>query len=815
MSESIVLRKRAFLKSASALALTSGLGLVGCGGGASETAVSEQATTATPQAPAPSPGTPATTAPPPPAPSGGGPINARHALRALDLGVAGPYVSSVELVDTGEESTYNRKDTLALFMTRELRGWGWQFAQKQAPGTLPRMRLMVDGEVAAGWKAADADGIYRFDVTVANGHHIGYVQAEGMGIRCFGVPFIVNDTGRPLLQQRPWTATKRFDANQGMACVAVQAEYVEQTPVTRPLRNRVVKTYRHRVSKSDLWGRHYTANVDRPMTRRWAMSPSGDMLIEVDQKYFHSDAIDNHDKPRRNPVLALYDGPRGVGTLGYVCDMRIRADAADGGSNSLYFLETSGRLGRLRFADGDILTELGPKLKAGRRKVHSQVLDTKYLHYRDQPTYKAHQEVYHGQWEQFGDWSQVVGPHGLWEPWGFALAMRKSDGSMTVRDGHEFWIADTRHHRIVYADHWTAHSQAGFQRAHYPPPWYVQSNGPTGTTTVANFVGSRDGSATEACNEPWQCKINPFDGLLYWTNFQGNSIYRCRLDGSGTERVLKCALDPTDADLNVPTRLDQSSTDPIDLRKRWVVDGGPGVASCVHPTAFDFDSKGRLVFVEHYTYAIRRLDLATRQVTTLCAVLDVNGGSASSGNNEPVLVVDSQGTCGPVDDIFVQAWSNNTDRRFDCNGVPAEWANQRALATSIFFNGGSGQMPHGPGHLLFHPNYAWGLDVWGGRIIGAGNAAGSQFIELTLAQPDDPVPDATRWRRGREAYLASGLGPTILGSDGQGELGFPTFEAMATWSARDIADELLGLGVSSAAIDDAVYYVQWGGSDNA
>ena len=87
------------------------------------------------------------------------------------------------------------------------------------------------------------------------------------------------------------------------------------------------------------------------------------------------------------------------------------------------------------------------------------------------------------------DRTQLDDKRGLWEPWGFAVAMRLPDGSITNRDGHEFWIPSTRFHRINYYDHWTAHS-LGRSKAHFPPLWYIQADGLTGKTTACRFIGT-------------------------------------------------------------------------------------------------------------------------------------------------------------------------------------------------------------------------------------------------------------------------------------------------------------------------------------
>ena len=172
--------------------------------------------------------------------------------------------------------------------------------------------------------------------------------------------------------------------------------------------------------------------------------------------------------------------------------------------------------------------------------------------------------------------------------------------------------------------------------------------------------------------------------------------------------------------------------------------------ACVR-MSFDFDSQGNIVFVERYSYAVRRLDLSAMTVTTLCAIKDKNGGSASSGNNEPVLVVDHDGSCGPVDDIFVQAWSNASNKRFDRNGTLVEWAGGGVGASALFARGGNGELPNGPAGYLTPPGYAWGWMRMPASSSAPAMRPGRSGRELTKRQPGQPDIDIWRWRRGIEA----------------------------------------------------------------
>jgi hypothetical protein len=729
------------------------------------------------------------------------PPDAPQLLRTIILGQSGPYVASVAPVNRGEVGTYNRVDSCNPFDAQGSVPWSWESGSDGRLLQTVRLRMVIEGNTpedrwVSDYQLPTSGYRYTFNAPLVNGHHLAYVEAENSyPIKALAVDFVVNDTGAPLPVQRPWKATNRYYMKQGVANCAVQIEYADRLPTAKPLKPRTVERYSTPLGKSAKWVSQITESNEMPMIR-FASCPTGDVVLETGQKYFHGDAITAPgDKGPATPVYTLHHGPRWRGTLGPVSDARIRKDG-----KGIYLYDTLGRFVLLKL-DGTVVPEFGPELKPGRLKPHSGVLSNIYLHYGNTAKRAAHSQWFKDQYHDPNDWRQVIGPHWTFESWAFDMAMRLADGTITVRDAHEFWFTDTRYHRLLFGDHWTRHSAAGFQRAHFPPAGYIQADGPTGMSTMANFVGGTrldaDGNPLpEAyCHEPMYVRFNPFDQKVYWTQIGvgDHAIYRCNNDGTNIEQVLRCCHQLTYADVfaakgerlglpNPPVRNSDGlvlnrNRQPIGLRETYGRDGHVSDASCVFPCGFDFDSQGRLVFIEHYTYAIRRIDLATMTVETIGALLDINGGSDSSGNREPVLAVDREGETGAIDTIRAHAWSNGSDKSMVPGG---------AVNGQLFFNSGK-RMPNGPAELAIDPNYGWAIDAYQGVEIGLGNASGSQFVYRTKRLDTDPGPrglTATgqfdlQWKRGEAAWNLSGVLGLALGQHGQGQTGLPNCEDLA------------------------------------
>jgi hypothetical protein len=329
-----------------------------------------------------------------------------------------------------------------------------------------------------------------------------------------------------------------------------------------------------------------------------------------------------------------------------------------------------------------------------------------------------------------------------------------------------------------------------YSKPQFPPRGYVAPAAPTGQSQVYPFILG----PSQFAKEPWDCAIH--EGKLYWTNFAGNSICRANLDGSNPEVVLQSSVNPTDAALGCASRLAGGFTNISGTRSNYLIDGLVGKASCLRPQGMAFDSQGNLVWAERYTFAIRRLNLATKMVTTVALI----GNDNRNGKADITLHIDTEGDVGPVDDIFVNCWKNG-DFRFSKDGTFRE----HFLFQSGMF------MRNGPADKVEGPEYAWAFAIGHGRLIATGSAGGSQCLEITKRLPTDPQPNTKRFWNGRLAYTGGNRPPMQLthGPMGEGELGLPTIDEMGSWDDAKLRAYGLGHGIPAGMIDDWMYWVRW------
>ena len=469
---------------------------------------------------------------------------------------------SPEKPGSDEDGGYNRHPVVFFWYQPGLITWEWTWAQGVDPAGR-RMRLLVDGQPATGWVSPNpaAKGRYAFVFDLPDGHYLADVEAEdpAQQPKVMRKPFVVNRSGQALPEQTPWRACTRFDQSYiGLPNYAVKVRYPGHLPVpkTYPLKPREIKPYSHIPPRNQMWCRRISQHFGAASTPRFTLIPTGDKTIELDQKYFYQTAttVGQFDAGRSAPRHTMRDGPRGLSTLGPVYKIIIRS-----GGNGFYFSESTGRLGLMKW-DGTVITEGGWYLPPDRLKAHGALVGPGYM-YASRPEHKA---FYESTWEHFGDFSQVPGTHRTFGPWGFCVASRRADGTIDNRDGHEFWWFDTDNNAIIFDNHWPAHKQANYERAHFEPFGYVSPPAPTGTSQMYLFAGAADRKPSYGLHGPWDGDMRPQDGKIYWSNFDGNSLARANSDGTGIEEFASSRV-YTDAELNIPRRLEQGNTDPIVL----------------------------------------------------------------------------------------------------------------------------------------------------------------------------------------------------------------------------------------------------------
>lgn len=679
---------------------------------------------------------------------------------------------------SGEESQYNRRATFFVFRSRPAT-WYWAFSAGVPAQHLPAVRLVVyrDDPTTPFWKSEPVQpttNAYNFALDLPDGKYLA--TAEGAGFEVLPKAFIVNASGEQLPDDYAWTSTTRFErSGVGFALTPaeplVRVEYpgALPTPKIMPLKARIPEPFSEYLTAPKLWCRHPQRNTHAGMTRRWMRvndgSPKGALWIENDQTYFAADAFNRGPEPS---MFTLRDGPRGVGCLGWLATML--PSPVDAG---WYWLDILGRVGFMSH-EGRVITIAGWRLKEGELKASAEHI----FHTKGSTEDRA---FYARSWEHIGDWSRVSGPKTMHEPWDITGVGRGPTDGL-----HEFWVPDTLNNRILYFDHYTAHGPGNYHKAQWAPEGYEPPDAPTGQTTVVEFATGLD--------QPWGITHRFIDGDLwiYWSEFTGNVIKRKRAKGGPVEVVLDSVKKPTDAELGVPPwppyRLSTSGLNSQALRNNgFVIDGPPGVATCVRPEQLRFDSQGRLTWVEGYVNVVRRLE-HDGQVKTI-AILP--GGTVAIS-----LTIDTEGCFGPKDDIFTTAfWEANA--RYSTDGVK-----RGRVVEGII----SSQLTSGPAEWCRPPGYGWPIGIGHGRMILQGNAGAHQLLEYTKRQPTDPVVDVPRVKAFLRTWWHERTNLELThGQEGQGELGLPRIEEIASWSEEAQRAFFRANGVPDAELANALY----------
>lgn len=692
---------------------------------------------------------------------------------------------------SGEQSNYDRFRRSFVWKSLNV-AWTWRGTDAAWITAQSRMVLETG---PLGW-TTPVSGNHNYAWQGVNGHHLAQPEVQGVAVDILAKAFVINNTGVPLPNQDSWVARDRFEIEHVNPKVPATALIPYRTPpIFAPkLKDRDIQSYSTLLPKTQLWVRPVQVHQRNVKFRRRFLTDAGDSIIVGEQKYsYHGDAVSTqgHLAGPQPPAFVVRDGPRGVGTVGYVSKIRGRR-----GHKGDYFIETGGRLAHHQvnaFSFPPGVTPVPGGLKPGDGYINT------IIGWRT--TVPAIGTDPEAGWEHIGDWSRVPGSKRMNEPWGFAVARLLANNVIDPRDGFDFWIPDSLNHRWLYVDGWPLHPDISSVTgrptvAQFPPLGYtpVTARGPA---VVIHFQGNTDGTPSALINGPWDLNIRPQDGKLYGTNFEGNSIVRCNLDGTGLELVVSGPAQ-TDAQLGIPSRLFPSSI-PLATLRANMRDGPQGTCTITRPQGFDFDSNGDIIFSERYTYAIRKYSFATGLVTTLALIPagSLSLTSSSSSTQDISLTVDNGGTCGPKDDIFTAMWANGTFRHSATGVSRGAWDFQSGMV-----------LRNGPLDLVDGANYGWACDAFEGRILHLGNDSGSQYVEITKRLPTDPQPDTAKLARGVLAYNTAKMDLTH-GHGGVGEIGFPNAAEMGSWDDVLLTQYLTNQGIPPASVGDVVYWVRW------
>lgn len=661
-----------------------------------------------------------------------------------------------------EHSSYNRLPFLGdSFANTFQLTWG-----PESGATIPasvKARALLNGVPQGPWVSQLPPQRYVLTYNAPNGNCLPSIEFDSpFGVDVLAKQWTVNSSGAPLPDQDNWLSTYRFQERYGDLNVRhFKIPYSARVPITYPLKLRAhAPNQALTTDKKQWWVRRVGFHMQHEFTPIWARGLDGTKVVLNAQKYYYNDAVylNREDDPFEYPSIPLIDGPRSLAMIGHAYSgMKLR-----GGTRGEYILETSGRLFR-RYGDGRIKTLIGPKIKDGELPYHPGMLSQHYP-IPSGMTKAQIRAIYDSAWTYEGDLT-LAGDLKLREPWKVLMAER-IDGAIDIRNGHEGWISDTLNDRIVWFSHWTAHSGAGYGMPHFPPSGYTAPAQPTGQVTVVTAHQFPVGS------HPWGMAIDTAEERIYVGLFGSQEVWSFRMDFTDPRLFFRGIAQPTYQQLGASYRLDDINRDQaLANQANYVRDGGPGVGSLIRPQDIEFNHDcSELVIAERYTYAIRKINKATRQARTLYMMPNVGGGGTSSATQDIQMVVDAEGLAGPIDDIYFFAWRSGSARHLSING--ADYGNH-------LFQSGA-QMGNGPLNLCFSPDYGWLQLLEEGGMQLHGNAAGFQELHVSRRLPSDPDPDWSKWMAG------SWLFKTTLGLShgfaGHARLGFLTMDELGALS---------------------------------
>lgn len=553
-------------------------------------------------------------------------------------------------------------------------GWDWK---TDAPATLtlasyPRIRIRIDHEPIGDWIDGPPYRTTLDTTTLTDGSHLLGLEwswpdkpAAALLYRV-ETPIIVDNVPGPVTgRQKIWMAAAKFELTYKVAQASGNGsvEY-PGTPSIRP------RPAPFPVRPAVPFRERLTAS------EMWVqrMTPGmygGFYRYFVETKAGHIGIWPGSSYDTGVSTLgADIDGPRfvGIGTHWLGGDV-----GADG---TYYVASDKNRIAAIDVT-GEVRTIAGRRLKA----------DRLIPYWNDAVKDPAWAETHY---ETVGTF--VDGPASLNKP---------SDVQLDPNQPGVLYIADTYNHRILKAE---------LRGCSEPAVLTTYA----GSRTAA--AGHKDGPGDAALFEtPWSIAVAS-DGSLYVSEYLPGRIRRIRPDRSVETVMVTSEPPPTDAQLEGPA---------APLRATFVKNGAFDTATLVRPQTIRFDSRGRLLVAERYTYNVRRLDLGARTIAT---VAELFTGPYQVWHI--TLSVDREGTFGPVDDLFAVSWQNEYRGQLRADGTyekAGALGNDRTVG----------------------PVYPTSIAVGHGQLW---MGAQADMIRVTKRQPNDPTVDVKMYESGQAQW---------------------------------------------------------------
>ena len=525
--------------------------------------------------------------------------------------------------------------------------------------------------------------------------------------------------------------------------------------------------YTSLVSSKDLWVERMTTTGN--FLYKFYETPGNHITILPRQRYAHADL--------NYPLIPLVDGPRNVNQEGYLVGGYV-----DKTNGDLYAIATQGNFVQIT-TRGDIITHAGQRLKLG---VNPYFWNSGFVNLfgSSGPPFAGSRS------EIIGNF--VDGPKGLKEPWDVVQDPLDPTGKTA-------YISDTLNHRIVKVDMKTL---------------------PATVTTYAGSLiktrGYKDGVGTEALfNEPWGLAIDA-SGNLYVTDRLNHALRKIDTSRKVTT-IIKSAKNPGNAGITDNYRTVGTSGLSLAARQSmYMINGNLSSASLIFPEGLEFNSEGKLIVAENFMMTLRKIDLATNNISAMGTIPSANDANLKNIN----INIDTEGTCGPKDDILIATFAQTGPWRLNANG---------GYRGNLFTISNKIELPTGRANTMVDVQYPW-LAICGNGAIWTNGAATQGVFRTTLAKTTDPVMSASdigRYSSGRQIYKSGGLStfpprPSFElthGVDGINHNGnFPSFDELNSASDDELKTQIqAGWGsstgprpeISGRDLDNLIFYIRW------
>lgn len=431
--------------------------------------------------------------------------------------------------------------------------------------------------------------------------------------------------------------------------------------------------------------------------------------------------------------------------------------------------------------------------------------------------------------KNIGDWRDGANPV-MRRAWGFTAWRSPAPHDKGL---HQFIVADTFKHRLVYVDHRPAHDPA-------------HPEGPgTSTPAVVRQILGTYGQMTRPClDHPWDVELDQFRPVsdnvrwLYWTVRGGQPS---ATDPAGVPydpgkglicRVRLNLLDGTpigDPEVFVESAYTQGSERAIQaasggemasdgtsrVQAQYPTIGDSGQPGFILPNALGFYSDGSLWFVEQCAGRLRKVEIETRAITTVIGKDSLDpAGRRWLGKPRNCLEItaqnDSEGVLGLRDTIYGGTYSVQSDFAAHPDGT------QRRILPWTGITPTPGDLGPGPMHQTLSgmdANYQW--------VYAPGNAAlpcllaaqqaniGTFLICRRVAGQNNL--DRAKLDAGYAAWIASSGGkpaPAVVCSRGGfNALPATCFPALGTMPRDQALAYLVSTYGKTEAQADAIVYV--------